>query len=156
MFPELSIERVFRRELDSLPLPDEEAWVPTRQTRPSRIVAASLAGAALLLVLISVGLIREASGSGILSQGAASTPRATCAPPAFGANGRCQTLLPNLVRNEAFGYNLTIPGNWREVRMPAGTDPYVIGRPNASPSLTAPFLLDRHVFTARPAQEWAG
>ena len=40
--------------------------------------------------------------------------------------------------------------------MPAGTHPYVIGQPNAGPALTAPFLLDRHVFTARPPQEWSG
>jgi hypothetical protein len=38
--------------------------------------------------------------------------------------------------------------------MPPGTQPFVPDRESASPSLTAPFLLDRHVFTARPAQEW--
>ncbi len=39
MFPELSIERVFRRELDSLPLPDERLWVPDpRATRPAVVV----------------------------------------------------------------------------------------------------------------------
>ena len=155
MFPELSIERVFRRELDSLSLPDEQVWVPTRQTGRSRIVAVSVVGAALFLVLLSVGLIRDAGGAGILSQGAASPSQASCAPPAFGANGRCQTLVPNLVRNDAYGYNLTMPGDWREVRMPPGTPPYVVGRPNASPALTAPFLLDRHVFTARSPQEWS-
>src|SRR5438046_818697 len=83
-------------------------------------------------------------------------PSASCEPPAFGANGRCLTLVPNLFRSEAFGYNLVIPGDWREVPMPAGTHPYVIGQPNAGPALTAPFLLDRHVFTARPPQEWSG
>src|SRR2546430_14181054 len=36
-----------------------------------------------------------------------------------------------------------------------GTDPFVIGRPSG-PSLTAPFLLDRRVFTARSPQEWFG
>ncbi len=157
MFPELSIERIFRRELDSLSLPDEQVWVPTRHTGRSRIVAVSVVvGAALFLVLVSVGLISDAGGAGILSQGAASPSRASCAPPAFGANGRCQTLVPNLVRNDAFGYNLTMPGDWSEVRMPPGALPYVIGRPNASPALTAPFLLDRHVFTARSPREWSG
>jgi hypothetical protein len=38
--------------------------------------------------------------------------------------------------------------------MPPGTEPFVPDRQSASPSLTAPFLLDRHVFTARPAREW--
>ena len=28
MFPELSIERIIHREIDSLPLPPESSWVP--------------------------------------------------------------------------------------------------------------------------------
>ncbi len=81
-------------------------------------------------------------------------PPAICAPPGFGANGRCLSLLPNLFRNEAYRYNLTIPGGWREVQMPVGTEPFVRDQPSGDPSLSAPFLLDRHVFTARSAQEW--
>jgi hypothetical protein len=160
MFPELTIERVFRRELDSLPLPAEGLWVPNRRTGPSAIVAVSVVGAALVLIIAAAGLIREASGAATQPRGVASAPpslpaRATCAPPAFGANGRCVTFLPNSVRNPTQGYNLTIPGDWREVVMPAGTEPVVPdGPPTARPSLTAPFLIDRHVFTARPAQEW--
>jgi hypothetical protein len=159
MLPELSIERVFRRELDGLPVPAEHVWVPKRRARPSMMVAVSLAGAALLLVLSAVGLIRDASGAATQPRGAVTTPpslpaRPTCAPPAFGANGRCMTFVPNSVQNPAFGYNLTIPGEWRETQMPPGTQPFVPDRQSASPSLTAPFLLDRHVFTARPAHEW--
>src|SRR5207247_2624230 len=82
MLPEIGIERVFQRELDSLPLPDEGIWLPTRRARPSS------------------------------------------------------------------------PGECAETRMPAGTEPFVRDGPSAVPSLTAPFLLDRHVFTARAAQEW--
>jgi hypothetical protein len=37
--------------------------------------------------------------------------------------------------------------------MPAGTEPFVTDRPNG-PSLTAPFLLERRVFTARPPWDW--
>ena len=151
MFPELSIERVFRRELDSLPLPDEQRWVPNRRTGPWPIVSVAVAGAALLLVVAAAGLIREASGSAMAS----TPPLVSCEPPAFSANGRCSMLLPNGVRNPTFGYNLTIPGNWREVQMPVGTGPFVVGAPNGDPSLTAPFLLDRRVFTARSPQDWS-
>ena len=154
MSPELSIERVFRRELDSLSLPDEQVWVPVRRTKPSAIVAVAVAAAALVLVAAAAGFLREASGTALASTPPSVGPSMSCEPPAFSANRRCAMLLPNGIRNPAFGYNLTIPGNWRETRMPAGTEPFVRDRPSAVPSLTAPFLLDRHVFTARPAQEW--
>jgi hypothetical protein len=159
MLPELSIERVFRRELDSLPLPNDQVWVPTRRRGPSAIVAVSVVGAALVLVLAVGALIREASGAATHPRGGITTPpllqsRASCAPPALGANGRCVTLLPNAVRNPSFGYNLFIPGDWREAQMPPGTEPFVRDQPNADPTLTAPFLLDRHVFTARSPEEW--
>jgi hypothetical protein len=154
MFPELSIERVFRRELDSLPLPSEETWVPAHRTARSAILAVSVAGAALVVAVVVAGLIREVSGAAMASTPPSVRPSASCEPPAFSANGHCAMLLPNGVRNPAFGYNLTIPGNWREVRMPAGTEPFAIGRPSG-PSLTAPFLLDRRVFTARSPQEWS-
>jgi hypothetical protein len=151
MFPELSIERVFRRELDSLPLPDEQRWVPNGRTELWPIVAVAIAGAALLLVVVAAGLIREASGAAMAS----TPPSVSCEPPAFSANGRCSMLLPNGIRNPAFGYNLTTPGNWREVQMPLATGPFVVGTPNGDPSLTAPFLLDRRLFTARSPQEWS-
>lgn len=159
MFPELSIERAFQRELDSLPLPDERIWVPGRREGRSGIVAVTVVGAALILVLAAAGLVRDASGAATQPRGAVSTPtslpsRSTCAPPAFGANGQCVTFVPNAVRNPAQGYNLTIPANWREVQMPLGTQPFVPDRPNREPSLSAPFLLDRHVFSARSTQEW--
>lgn len=157
MLPELSIERVFRRELDGLPVPAEPLWVPNRRARPSAIVAVSLVAAALLLVLSAGGLIREVSGAATQPRGAVSTPpslpaRPTCAPPAFGANGRCMTFVPNSVQNPAFGYNLTIPGDWREAQMPPGFEPFRHGR--TAPQLVAPFLLDRHLFTARSSRDW--
>lgn len=159
MFPELSIERVFRRELDSLPLPAEQLWVPNPRRGASAIVAVSVGAAALVLALVAVDLVREASGAATQPRGVATTPpspqpRPSCVPDAVGRNGPCVTRLPNSVRNPAFGYNLTIPGEWRETQMPAGTEPFVRDRPSASPALIAPFLLDRHVFTARPPQEW--
>jgi hypothetical protein len=150
VFPELSIERVFRRELDGLPLPDEGQWVPNRRRGPAAIVAVAVAGAALVLVVAAAGLIREASGAAMASP----PPSVSCEPPGFGANGRCLRLLPNLFRNQSYGYNLTIPGGWREVQMPVGTEPFVRDQPSGDPSLNSPFLLDRHVFTARPAQDW--
>jgi hypothetical protein len=160
MLPELNIERVFRRELDALPVPAEQLWVPNRTTRSSAIVAMAVAGAAIVLALAAGTLIREASGAATQPRGAVTAPSSlpapsTCSAPAFGANGRCMTLVPNAVQNPAFGYNLTIPGDWREVQMPQGTEPFVRDRVNASPSLTGRFLLDRRVFTARSAQEWS-
>jgi len=67
MFPEHSIERVFRRELDSLSLPDEQLWVPVRRTKSSAIVAVAVAAAALVLVVAAAGFIREASGTALAS-----------------------------------------------------------------------------------------
>jgi len=159
MFPELSIERVFRRELDSLPLPAEQLWVPNRRTRTPTLVAVSVGAAALFLAFVAADLVREASGAAAQPRGVASTPpslqpRASCAAEPLGGNGRCVTRLPTIVRNPAFGYNLTIPGEWRETQMPPGTEPFVRDRTSASPALIAPFLLDRHVFTARSPQEW--
>src|SRR5438105_1969273 len=117
MFPELSIERVFRRELDSLPLPEEQAWVPVRKTKPSAIIAMAVATAALVLVVAAAGLIRDASGTALASTPPSVRPSMSCEPPAFSANRRCAMLLPNGIRNPAFGYNLTIPGEWRETQM---------------------------------------
>jgi hypothetical protein len=158
MFPELSIERIFRRELDSLPVPDEPLWVPNRRARNPAVVAIVVVSAAFLLAVAALGLIREANGAATQPRGVASPPptlpaRASCVPSAVSANGRCVTFLPNAVRNPAQGYNLTIPANWREAQMPPGTEPFVPDRPNRQISLTAPFLLDRHVFTARSTQE---
>jgi hypothetical protein len=155
MFPELSIERIFRREIESLPLPDERLWVPKKGTTRLAIVAWSVVGAALLLVLVVAGVIRDRNGAATQPSGAVQPP-ASCEPSAFGASGRCLSLLPNLFRNQAYGYNLTFPAGWREVQMPVGTEPFVRDQPSADPSLTAPFLLDRHVFTARSARDWAG
>ena len=160
MFPELSIERVFRRELDTLPLPDEQMWMPRRTPGPSAIVGVSLLGAAVVLAVAAVGLVRDASGAATQPRGVVTTqpslqPQATCEPPAYGANGRCARPVPNGIRNPAFGYNLTIPGEWHEAKMPSGTEPFVPDRPNTTgPSLSAPFLLDRKVFTARSLYEW--
>jgi hypothetical protein len=119
-----------------------------------------VAGAALLLVIAAVGVVSEATTAATQPRGVASTPPSlqrptTCEPPAYGANGRCARPVPNGIRNPAFGYNLTIPGEWHEAKVPPGTEPFVPDRPNASPSLTAPFFLDRKVFTARSPYEWA-
>jgi hypothetical protein len=59
------------------------------------------------------------------------------------------SLLPNLFLNFSFHYSQTRPGGWHEVEMPAGTEPFVRDQPSGDPSLTAPFLLNRHVFSGR-------
>jgi hypothetical protein len=153
MLPELGIERVFRRELDSLPVPEVELWVPDRRRASSAMLAAFVAVAALVLVLAAIGLVRDESSAATHPRGAVSPvpslpSRPTCAPPAYGADGHCSTRVPNLFRSVPFGYSFTIPGDWRE-ELPAGSEPFVRDRTTGQPSLTAPFLLDRHVFTAR-------
>jgi len=143
MLPELSIERVFQRELDNLPLPDEQLWVPATHRR--LVVVPVLAVAAVIVVVVA-GFVLADAGSAVLSGGLRQTPQPI---PTRGV-----AFLQTVIRNLQFGYNLTIPGEWRQTQMPPGTEPFVRDRPSAIPSLTAPFLLDRHVFTARPAQEW--
>jgi hypothetical protein len=64
------------------------------------------------------------------------------------------SFLQTVIRNERFGYNLTIPGVWRETARAIGAEPIAVERPSASPALTAAFLLDRRVFTARSPEDW--
>src|SRR5438093_5339031 len=60
MLPELGIERIFRREIDSLPLPPERAWIPDRQTALRSIpLTALVISATVVLVLGAVVTARE-------------------------------------------------------------------------------------------------
>src|SRR6266550_2604056 len=111
MLPELSIERIFRREIDSLPLPPERSWIPDRQTaRRSIPLTALVLAATATLVLGAVVTARDvgdaaASGRrGVITAPLQNVLRPTC------LRGGC-----NVYRSDVFGYGVVIPGNWRVV-----------------------------------------
>jgi hypothetical protein len=149
MLPELSIERIFRREIDSLPLPAEGLWIPERSLgKRSMLLSVVVAAAAVLLVTAAALAIRDTADAAAARQGRSLAPLPTLARPTCPAgvwqetpSGRCVSLLPNAYRNEAYGYNLTVPGNWRV------QNPSVVGR-------SEPGLLDRVEFTAWSAEQW--
>src|SRR5438067_11731774 len=136
MLPELSIERVFRRELDDLPLPPESSWVPARVTvrRPVSLTAIVIA-ATLVLVLGAVSFVREAPDAAATGRRVVTTPLLNAPRPAC-LRGGC-----NVYRSDAFGYGISIPRDWRV------QDSSRLGRSD-------PSLLDRVEFTARTPEEW--
>jgi hypothetical protein len=149
MLPELSIERVFRREIDSLPLPAEALWIPERSSVARPILLTLLvASAAMILVVAAVLTVRDVADAASSRQGRLLSPLPTLARPTCPAgvwqevpSGRCVSLLPNAYRNEAYGYDLTVPGNWRI------QDHSIVGRSD-------PSLLDRVEFTAWSTEQW--
>ncbi|TMG43135.1 MAG: hypothetical protein E6H91_16435 [Chloroflexi bacterium] len=137
MLPELSIERIFRREIDSLPLPPEKWWIPDRQTaRRSALLTALVISATVVLVLGAVVTAREvgeaaATGRrGVTTAPLQNLPRPTC------LRGGC-----NVYRSDAFGYGIVIPRDWRV-------------QDSSRFGLSDPSLLDRVEFTARTPEEW--
>jgi len=137
MLPELSIERIFHRELDSLPLPPEGSWIPNRTApRQSVPLAALVVAATVVLVLGAAMTIREAGDAaatgrrGVTTAPLIEVPRPTC------LRGAC-----NVYRSDAFGYGIVLPANWR-VAPPI-------------PSRAAPTgQLDRVEFTSQTSAEW--
>ena len=149
MIPELSIARVFQRELDALPLPPEDLWLPHRDGARASTIGAALAGAAFVLaVLVTVAGVRASQEAATV--GDADT-RVTPAPLPFGdcgAGARCVAPLPNLDgraanlhRSAGLGYNLLVPGFFRKADDGAAALAERAG------------LLQRERFTARPADE---
>ena len=136
MLPELSIERVFRRELDDLPLPPQSSWVPTRRTvrRPLSLTAIVIA-ATVVLVLGAISFVREAGDAAATGRRVATTPLLNAPRPTC-LRGGC-----NIYRSDSFGYGISIPVDWRV------QDSSRVGR-------TDPGLLDRVEFTARTPEEW--
>jgi hypothetical protein len=149
MLPELSIERVFRREIDSLPLPAEALWIPERSSVARPILLPLLvASAAMILVVAAALTVRDVADAAASRQGRSLSPLPTLARPTCPAgvwqelpSGRCVSLLPHAYRNEAYGYNLTVPGSWRI------QDHSIVGRSD-------PSLLDRVEFTAWSTEQW--
>jgi hypothetical protein len=109
MLPELSIERVFRREIDSLPLPAEGLWIPDRPTaRRSIPLTALVIAATVVLVLSAVVTAREVSDAAATGRRGERTaplpilPRPTC------LRGDC-----DVYRNDTFGYGIVLPAGWQ-------------------------------------------
>src|SRR5437879_11770665 len=138
MLPELSIERVFRRELDDLPLPPESSWVPARATvrRPVSLTAIVIA-ATLVLVLGAVSFVREAPDAAATGRRVTTTPLLVIPRPTC-LRGGC-----NVYRSDAFGYGISIPGGWRV------QDSSRRGLGGSDPS-----LLDRVQFASRKREQW--
>src|SRR2546430_11419011 len=138
MLPELSIERIFRRELDSLPVPPEETWIPDRHParRPTPLTALVLA-ATVALVLGAIVAARDVGDAGATSRrGVTTTPLQNAARPTC-LRGGC-----NVYRSDVFGYGIVLPGDWRVVAPPLhGRTP-----PGGA--------LERVEFTRQSADEW--
>jgi len=136
MFPELSIERVFHREIDSLPLPPESAWIPNGLgARRSIPLTALVICATAVLVFGAVVTARDAgdaaaTGRRVVTTPLVNLPRPTC------LRGAC-----NIYRNDAFGYGIVLPADWRVAPALRGVTP-----PNGE--------LDRVEFTAQSSDEW--
>ncbi len=108
MFPELSIERVFRQEIDSLPLPPEHLWIPDRPAaRRSIPLTALVISATVVLVLGAVLTTREAGDA------AATRRRVTTAPLVNLPRPTCLRGGCNIYRSDAFGYGIVLPADWR-------------------------------------------
>src|SRR6266480_4418963 len=136
MFPELSIERVFRREIDSLPLPPESSWVPQAlSTRRSIRLTAVVICATAVLVLGAVLTAREAGDAAATGRRVVTTPLVNLPRPA------CLRGVCNVYRNDAFGYGIVLPADWRVA------PPLRAATPPSSE-------LDRVEFTAQSSAEW--
>ncbi len=100
MFPQKSLEAIFERDLDQLPLPDADRWIPTEKRDFFPVVAVAALAIFLMVGLVTVAGIRDQVSSSVLAS-----------PPArpTSSGGRLIGPLPNDYRNTEFGYNLTVP-----------------------------------------------
>ncbi|TMC79195.1 MAG: hypothetical protein E6J09_02510 [Chloroflexi bacterium] len=135
MLPELSIERIFRREIDSLPLPPEGSWIPDRHTARRSIQLTALVLAATVVLVLGAVVTARDVGDAAASGRRVTTPLVIIPRPTC-LRGGC-----SVYRSDAFGYGIVIPGNWRV------QDSSRLGRSD-------PSLLDRVEFTARTSEEW--
>jgi hypothetical protein len=128
------IESVLRRELDSLPLPPEEQWLPDRDGGHWSSAAWLLTGS----LLIGVALVAGPAVGALLTQGAAASRPPLVRPTVLAS--RPIAPLPNLIVNTALGYSLLLQANWRES-----------GRWQSIPGDAA--LLGVATYTARSSQQ---
>jgi hypothetical protein len=140
--PELSIARVFQRELDALPLPPEDAWIPNARPAHAPVLAMALGAVALAAILIvTVYGVRASQDPAAVGTGAVSPtpPSSPCA--GSGAHRPCLAPLPVIYRSPLLGYNIVVPGGFHRVAN------------DAPASRTSSGLVYRERFTVRPADE---
>lgn len=102
MSPQKSLEAIFERDLDQLPLPDADRWVPTEKRDLFPVAAVAALAIFLMVGLVTVAGIRDQVSSRVLS-----SPPTLVRPTVIGGVGIGP--LPNDYRNTEFGYNLTVP-----------------------------------------------
>lgn len=127
MLRNAGIEDVLRRELNSLPLPPEDQWLPRRDRGGGSTFAWLIVGGVVIVAALVGGPAirdwRESQGNG-----AAARPTPLVLPTVV--NGIGISPLRNVVRNQALGYNIILPANWRESarwqQVPG--DPTLVGR----------------------------
>ena len=142
MVPELSIARVFQRELDALPLPPEDAWVPN--ARPARAPALAMAIGAVAIaaiLIVTVYGVRASQDPAAVGAGAVSPTPPSSACAGSDVHRPCLGPLPVIYRSPVLGYNIVIPGGFHRVVN------------DAPPPRTSSGLVYRERFTARPADE---
>ncbi|MDP9282507.1 MAG: hypothetical protein M3P38_10475 [Chloroflexota bacterium] len=113
MLPNPGIEGVLRRELDSLPLPSEEQWLPgpNRYGRAPTTAAWLVGGTMLIAAALVAGpALRDWRDS--QSEGQAARPTPLVRPTVV--NGVGVAPLRNMLRNPTLGYNIVLPADWRE------------------------------------------
>src|SRR5207249_9895776 len=68
MFPELSVERIIHREIDSLPLPPESSWVPNglsmRRSMPLTALVICATAFLALGAVVTARVAGDAAGTG--------------------------------------------------------------------------------------------
>jgi hypothetical protein len=122
------IESVLRRELDSLPLPPQDEWLPAAKHDGAPSTAVVLAAGSLLIVgaFVAGPAIRDWRES--QSAGSAARPTPLVLPTVV--NGIGISPLRNAWRNPALGYNIVLQANWRESArwQSVPGDPMLVGR----------------------------
>jgi len=107
------IETVLRRELDGLPLPAEDRWLPgPDRHRGTWSTAVWLVGGSLLIALALVAGPALLAWRDSQSEGQAARPTPLVRPTVV--NGVGVAPLRNILRNQTLGYNIVLPANWRE------------------------------------------
>jgi hypothetical protein len=124
----LGIESVLRRELDSLPLPPEEKWLPGRDRGAPWSTAAWVIAGALLIAIALVGGPFLRDWRAAQGEGTAARPTPLVLPTVV--NGIGVSPLRHVLRNTTLGYNILLPANWRESArgQSPGPDPLLVGR----------------------------
>ncbi|MDP9226476.1 MAG: hypothetical protein M3P18_22085 [Actinomycetota bacterium] len=139
MLRNYSFRDELRREVERLPLPPEDQWVPTHAEAGPRSFVALTIVAAAIVAAIAVA----AAGSRLEDGPAAQQPVLVTLPPRpTVVNGVGIERVPVIYQNTRFNYNLVLPAWFRHGTLSAGTD-------------AAAGPLERQLITARSEAEEA-